>query len=51
MRQITLPCGCKHELERERWTHLCPTHEAEANEIHDRWNKEHREVRDARNAG
>ena len=55
MRTVKLQCGCVHELERERWTHLCPTHEAEFNEVHQRWAQEHeqqrrKEVDDARHA-
>lgn len=50
MRTVKLKCGCVHELERERWTHLCPTHEAEFTEIHERWAREHKEQKEADNA-
>lgn len=40
MRTVRLPCGCRHELERERWLELCPVHQAEADETHERWRRE-----------
>ena len=48
MRTVKMPCGCVHELERERWTHLCPTHLQEFAETHDRWAREHQERREVR---
>jgi hypothetical protein len=40
-RPVTEPCGCKYRD--HEWLHLCPEHERETREIHERWAKEHRE--------
>ena len=36
MKTTLLPCGCRHERERQRWVELCPEHEREAAELHER---------------
>ena len=43
MRTYKMKCGCVAEYERERWHALCPAHEAEFQEIHQRWAREHAE--------
>lgn len=44
MRTAKLPCGCRYECgDRERWIELCPEHETETRETHERWAREHRE--------
>ena len=35
-------CGCVYEVgDRERWIKMCPAHESEVQEIHQRWMREH----------
>jgi hypothetical protein len=37
-------CGCVSEVgDRERWVSLCELHEAEYQEVHQRWAEEHRD--------
>lgn len=42
MRTQKHPCGCVSELLREAWVSLCPKHEAEFQETHQRWAAEHK---------
>jgi hypothetical protein len=43
MKTRRLPCGCHFFVgERELWTQMCATHEAEHAEIHARWAAERR---------
>jgi hypothetical protein len=35
-------CGCTYERNAERFAKMCPTHQAEWQETHDRWNADHR---------
>lgn len=46
------PCGCTYKVrdDRERWDELCPKHKAEADEIHERWGREHAEQREREKA-
>lgn len=41
MKTVKFKCGCVSELHRERWVSLCPLHESEYQEIHERWAREH----------
>ncbi len=42
MKTATLKCGCKYEVgDRERWLTLCPEHDKETRETHERWAREH----------
>lgn len=48
MKTAKLKCGCQYELgDRERWVALCPVHEAEFKETHERWAQEHRRDHEA----
>ena len=44
MRASRLACGCRHELERERWIELCPAHRSEFDELHERANRRQGEL-------
>ena len=50
MRTLKEKCGCRYRADREAWVELCPAHEAEFQETHQRWAREKREA-DARQAG
>lgn len=44
MKTATLECGCKYEVgDRERWLTLCPEHDKETRETHERWAREHKQ--------